>query len=228
MIISCFPFPSPIKLDFANYYDVNSIHLSHKHFQTCLVVNDRMLPYKSPKTHTVLFLWLGTISNCSRAHLYFFIDVMKNESLSVCVKVCETETDERKACLDHVLIQKTNFIVIIIIIVINCLNFSLFLQNYMVYYYPEYRAGQTPATAVPYDSSPSVFSRIPWVDVGYVVVSLGLIIAGGTVVYNGVGSQVKTRAMRELAGIDFDDASNVARRVLRAIEKFQNMNVETQ
>ncbi|XP_021961125.1 uncharacterized protein LOC110856854 [Folsomia candida] len=101
-------------------------------------------------------------------------------------------------------------------------------QNYMVYYYPEYRAGQTPATAVPYDSSPSVFSRIPWVDVGYVVVSLGLIIAGGTVVYNGVGSQVKTRAMRELAGIDFDDASNVARRVLRAIEKFQNMNVETQ
>lgn len=102
-------------------------------------------------------------------------------------------------------------------------------QNYLVYYYPEqFRAGQTPAVGGQVYSEPSYFSRIPWTDVGYIVLSLAFIGAGGAVLYNGVGTQVKARAMRELQGLDFDDASQMARRVFRAIEKFQNMNVENQ
>jgi len=105
-------------------------------------------------------------------------------------------------------------------------------QNYLVYYYPteQFRAGtNVPTTAVqPYSSELPFFQRIPWMDVGYVALSLGFLVAGGAVLYTGVGSQAKARAMRELQDLDIGQVSDATRRVLRAIEKFQNMNVENQ
>ena len=79
-----------------------------------------------------------------------------------------------------------------------------------------------------YASEPGFLSRVPWMDVGVVGVSVVMLGVGGYLIYNNVGTHVKARALRELEELTYDDATQMARRVLRAIEKFQGMDSEAQ
>jgi len=63
--------------------------------------------------------------------------------------------------------------------------------------------------------------------VGYGGSALALIVVGGGLLYNGMYpavKEVKARAMRELKELKAEDAARMARSVLRAIERFRDMN----
>jgi len=98
-------------------------------------------------------------------------------------------------------------------------------QNYLVYYYPDaYRnSGQTGVAPV-YTSDVGFFGRMGWQDYGYILGTIILVGGGAALTYQGFGAQFRARALRSLQEMTYDDASLMARRVLRAIEKFQNLN----
>lgn len=102
-------------------------------------------------------------------------------------------------------------------------------QNYLVYYVPEAgHNGFRQGAVGTYATEPGFFSRIPWVDVGVVGLSVVMLGFGGYLIYSNVGTNVKARALRELQELTYEDATQMARRVLRAIEKFQNLNTEAE
>lgn len=93
-----------------------------------------------------------------------------------------------------------------------------------MYYYPN--QGQTATVGQP--NSSSIWTWSGWTDVAAGVGSLALIVVGGGILYSRYGTEVKSRALRELKDLTAEDAARMARGVLRALEKFSTINNDTE
>ncbi|ODM97186.1 hypothetical protein Ocin01_09493, partial [Orchesella cincta] len=92
-------------------------------------------------------------------------------------------------------------------------------QNYYVYYYPNQRDVPN-GSVVGQPNSSSILSWNGWGDVAAGAGCLAMVLVGGGILYSRYGTEVKSRALRELKDLTAEDAARMARGVLRALEKF--------